>query len=459
VSEGVYVSTNGGLTWYGNDTCTGAPIDFHRGDPGIAIDKNGNFILIRLGFFPGLYAHYSTNNGLTWSAQRTIATNDQDRAAIATDPVSGRTYAAWVRFASPFPVMCSFTDNAQTWSAPAQINNPSQRSLGAEVAIGPQEEVYVCWAGVINTSPFTEDFVGFASSTDSGRTWRVWENAFDINGIAGIFPEKSNIRTNGLPRIAVDRSGGIYNGHIYIVTTQKNLSPAGSDPDIILYRSTNKGLSWSSGIRVNQDRVNNGKFQYFPAIHVDDGGGVNVLYYDDRNTSSDSVAVFLSRSVDGGTTWSDVQISDHNFKPQPIGGLGQGYQGDNIGLTSVGTTLWPAWMDNSTGIYQIWTSPIEISTLDVTTEEPLLSDVVLYQNYPNPFNSQTVFSFRLPVSSHLTLKVYDMLGQEVATLVSEDRKAGTYSVQWDASAVASGVYIYQLSTGKKISTRKMLLLR
>ncbi|NIV15538.1 MAG: hypothetical protein GWN62_31050, partial [Aliifodinibius sp.] len=68
VSEGIYVTMDGGTTWTGNDTCTGEPIAFHNGDPGIAIDKNGTFILVRVGdpnFFPGVFSHYSTDNGVT----------------------------------------------------------------------------------------------------------------------------------------------------------------------------------------------------------------------------------------------------------------------------------------------------------------------------------------------------------------------------------------------------------
>lgn len=86
---------------------------------------------------------------------------------------------------------------------------------------------YITWAGVIPNSPFTEDFVGFAKSTNGGQNWIVTENAFDINGIQGILSEKSNIRVNGLPKITVDFSNGVRHGWIYIVTTQKNLSPAG----------------------------------------------------------------------------------------------------------------------------------------------------------------------------------------------------------------------------------------
>jgi hypothetical protein len=100
VSEGIYVTTNGGNGWQGNDTCTGEFISFHGGDPGITIDNNGTFILTRLGRGPllGLYSHYSTDNGQSWSDQIPISTDDLERASVTTDGVVtstnyGRTYA------------------------------------------------------------------------------------------------------------------------------------------------------------------------------------------------------------------------------------------------------------------------------------------------------------------------------------------------------------------------------
>lgn len=464
ISEGVYVSTNAGQTWMGNDTCTGAPITFHRGDPAIVIDKNGTFILIRLGFSPGLYAHYSTDSGQTWSGQRTISTHDQDRAGLISDiiPVSanyGRTYTAWVRLALPFPVFFSYTDDGgANWSTPAQVNSPIQRSQGAELTIGPNGRVSICWAAVINTSPFTEDFVGFATSTNGGANWTVTENAFDVNGIQGIFPQMGNIRVNGLPKIDTDNTGGPRNGWIYIVTTQRNLAPAGSDPDIILNRSSNNGQTWSAGIRVNQDQLNNGKTQFFPAIHVDDSGDINIIYYDNRDTTPDSAGMYLSRSTDGGDTWTDYPIGTQRFKPTPIGGLGQGYQGDNIGMTSVGTTLWPVWMDNSSGIYQMWACPIDLVALDVD-ESALPSAFELLQNYPNPFNPTTQISFRLAEGGDVTLRIYDILGREVSTLVDERLQAGNHSKTFDANGLGGGVYFYRLQSGQNSQTRKMLLLK
>jgi hypothetical protein len=83
----------------------------------------------------------------------------------------------------------------------------------------------------------------------------------------------------------------------------------------------------------------------------------------------------------------------------------------------------------------------------------------LSQNYPNPFNPSTVISYRLPVTSFVTLKVYDILGREVATLVNEEKPSGEYEVEFDGSALPSGIYFYQLKAGEYSETRKMILLK
>lgn len=473
ISEGVYVS-DGGILWTGSDTCNGAPVDFHGGDPGIAIDKNGTFILTRLGRSPfvGLFSHYSLDNGKTWSSQRSISTDDLERAALTTDAVPassflGRTYAAWIKLAQPFPLMFAYSDDgAQNWSTQRQINNPSNRCAGGDITIGPEGEVYACWAGVAESSPFTEIFVGFASSVNGGQDWQVTENAFPVNGITGILPGKNNIRVNGLPEMAVDTTNGPRRGWIYIVTGQINLAPAGSDPDIILYRSTNAGISWSSGIRVNQDPLNNGKTQYFPNIHIDKYGAVNIIFYDDRNTTSDATGVFLARSVDGGNTWKEFEISDHYFKPAPIGGLGQGYQGDVIDLTSTDSKIWPVWMDNSSGIYQVWTSPVDFSSINAIGEDGHLpSSPGLMQNYPNPFTTVTKIGYQVSEPEFVSLVVFDLLGDKVCDLVNERKTAGNYNVEFNPSDYlknnisGNNIFFYRLLLNDRIETRKMVYVK
>jgi len=479
-SEGVYVSTNGGSNWFGSDTCKGSYIGNHGGDPGVAINNDGTLILTHIGsLFPGVYSHYSTNLGLSWSNAITITSQQpEDKGSTTIDadsnsPYYERAYTAWVNFTSPYPVLCSYsTTSGQSWTPSQSINNPPPaRCSGGYIKTGINGKVYVCWAGKANTFPFIEDFVGFAVSTNGGVDWSVTQNAFDANGINGTLPTKNNILVNGLPHLDIDRSNGSRRGNIYIVTTEINLSPAGSDPDIILHRSTDNGITWSSGVRVNQDLQNNGKIQYFPSIHVDSGGGVNIIYYDDRNTTSDSAEIILARSENGGVSWTETVISNHRFQPKPIVGGSSNYQGDHISLTSAGKKLYAFWMDNYSGLYQIWASVIDITTLGVReTEQYPPEKFLLAQNYPNPFNFSTIITYQILTDSYVTIKVYNLLGVEVVTLVDGLIKAGRYDVQWNGSSasgrrlhssngLSSGCYFYRLTTSGGTITKPMILLK
>ncbi len=83
----------------------------------------------------------------------------------------------------------------------------------------------------------------------------------------------------------------------------------------------------------------------------------------------------------------------------------------------------------------------------------------LKQNYPNPFNPNTTISYQIPKQSYVTLKVFDVLGREAAELVSENQKAGTYEINFDASKYTSGVYFYKLTSGGFSETKKMMLMK
>lgn len=89
----------------------------------------------------------------------------------------------------------------------------------------------------------------------------------------------------------------------------------------------------------------------------------------------------------------------------------------------------------------------------------VVTDYSLSQNYPNPFNPTTIISWQVPVSGHQTLKVYDLLGREVATLVDEFKPAGVYNFKFNADNLASGIYIYQLKSGEFLSAKKMILMK
>ena len=85
--------------------------------------------------------------------------------------------------------------------------------------------------------------------------------------------------------------------------------------------------------------------------------------------------------------------------------------------------------------------------------------MVLEQNYPNPFNPSTTIRYGLPSRSNVTLTVFNTLGQQVATLIQGEQQAGYHEVKWDASSLASGVYICRLMAGDFMQTKRLLLLK
>lgn len=109
--------------------------------------------------------------------------------------------------------------------------------------------------------------------------------------------------------------------------------------------------------------------------------------------------------------------------------------------------------------FQITGINITFSPTSVDEQVELPTDFILYQNYPNPFNPSTSLQYAIGSRQFVTLKVYDLLGREVATLVNEEKPSGNYEVSFDASSLASGMYLYRLQTSSFIETKKMILLR
>ncbi|MDP4192075.1 MAG: T9SS type A sorting domain-containing protein, partial [Bacteroidota bacterium] len=83
----------------------------------------------------------------------------------------------------------------------------------------------------------------------------------------------------------------------------------------------------------------------------------------------------------------------------------------------------------------------------------------LAQNYPNPFNPSTSIKYSIPQNSMVSLKVYDILGKEVASLVNEQKSAGSYEVNFNANSLSAGMYIYELKAGNFTQTKKMMLIK
>jgi hypothetical protein len=122
---------------------------------------------------------------------------------------------------------------------------------------------------------------------------------------------------------------------------------------------------------------------------------------------------------------------------------------------SNGTFLWSKVYSNTINLKIV---PTAIDQFSVTGPDNFL----LSQNYPNPFNSNTVIRYKVPglaTSVHVALKIFDLQGQEVVTLIDENQSAGYHVVDWNASQIATGIYFYRLQAGNFIDSKKMILLR
>lgn len=109
-----------------------------------------------------------------------------------------------------------------------------------------------------------------------------------------------------------------------------------------------------------------------------------------------------------------------------------------------------------TGFWQMYLQNV---LLDVNVEDALPAEFKLEQNYPNPFNPSTIIKLDIPERSNVQIKIYDLLGSEVKTLIDHELDKGWYDLTFNASGFSSGFYIYRMQAGNYISTKKMLIIK
>lgn len=456
---GWYYTTDGGATWSGRDTMsTHTNLNDFMGDPTVGIDLSGNLFIGGIYNDAHIFVDRSTNGGTNWAHTPAYAPQPgyhRPNLAIDTNPLS--PYKNYLYVVNTGLLFSRSTDSGQSFSTPLSIGGTigSWRKVGPSLALSPDSGLYVAWSGYDATSSAPIQ-LGFNQSTNGGISWQT---ARSIRTFNGVYPLMKNVQLYSAPSIAVDRSTGPRRGWIYIVYTEK--SP--TTPDIFLIRSIDKGNTWSSPVKVYQD--SSGKDQWMPSISVDPSTGkLFVIYYDSRNfPSNDSAQVYVSCSSDGGENFKHILVSDAPFLPTPIRApWDNDYMGQYISITALQGVVWPCWMDNRTGFHQAYVARIADSVFTSVAE--LLDARIpvsynLSQNFPNPFNPSTEIHFSLPNKSHVTLTIFDLLGREVATLVSEELSAGSYSTRWDATGFPTGVYLYRLEAGEFVETKKLLLLR
>ncbi len=187
-------------------------------------------------------------------------------------------------------------------------------------------------------------------------------------------------------------------------------------------KSTNAGLSWQ--VLFSQFSI----FSiYFPSSLVGYAGYEGTLI----------------KTTDGGDNWFYQMSPSHGIKSiffiNELTGWIAGAYGNILKTTDGGGSILPIGINNYSGI--------------------TVTDFSLSQNYPNPFNPATKIKFDVPKASFTKLIIYDLLGREVAVLVNEELKPGTYQADWNASNYSSGVYFYKIVSGDFVETKKMVLMK
>jgi hypothetical protein len=189
---------------------------------------------------------------------------------------------------------------------------------------------------------------------------------------------------------------------------------------------------------------------------VSPNGGEHFLMGDTTQitwTSNEVNSVKIELSITDGMDWLTIEESTPS-------------DGVYDWIVEAPYTSWNCWMKisnvNDSTIYDISDTTFEIDMLpgvDDSTDTIIPYKFTLFQNYPNPFNPSTKIKYEIPERSFVSINVYDLLGDEIATLVNEEKPAGTYEVEFDGTGLPSGIYFYKLSGDNFSDTRKMLLLK
>ena len=275
-----------------------------------------------------------------------------------------------------------------------------------------------------------EDYI--YKSTNRGNSWVVVSNLTDLNGFVKINPLRTNdIFTAGTSSMFLSTNGGS-NFFALNIPPFKEIAFNEIDSSIYgitsssVYKSINHGLNWAHIVSlplINTIELN-------PDVP-------NIVYIGTENK--------VYRSINGGLTFN------HSNLTLPTSNKIRGISKD----AGSGDTIYVC---TEKGIYKVW---------DLMTGANTISNIVpdefkLYQNYPNPFNPTTFIEYEIGRKSFVTIKVYDVLGKEVTTLVNDFKTAGRYKVEFNTQHlpnISSGLYFYRIFSGDFSDMKKMILIK
>lgn len=280
----------------------------------------------------------------------------------------------------------------------------------------------------ISTTQLSQyDLIIIGAGTSSG----TYDAGSRTYGWQGDTASISAIKKSGKGMLGMGRGGGVFFGKISLWSNYGQCAGGGG--------SQMKVLSNSSLILTKPNLIT---IPPDSTLTIYNGAYLNELY------------IGMGKPVDVVTfalVTSDLRYAPFSFEKNKY--LYWGYDGSASALTTVGANVMQdviAYVLVSTGVTAV---------NEPTYANAIPSEFKMDQNYPNPFNPSTNIRYQLPSNSFVTIKVYDILGKEVATLVNENELAGNHQLNFDASRLTSGVYIYTINAGGFMQSKKMLLLK
>ncbi|MBC8181811.1 T9SS type A sorting domain-containing protein [candidate division KSB1 bacterium] len=464
--DNYYFSTDGGETWTHGVLTDKLGV---WGDPCVIADTAGTFYFFHLSDPPGspwvdrIMCQKLGRLGGTWSDATYMGLNGsklQDKEWAVVDPWNNNIYVTWTQFdqyGSTNPKHFSnirfsrSTDEGNSWSEAIKINeirgdclDDDNTTEGAVPTVGANGEIYVSWGGPAG--------LVFDKSLDEGQTWLA--NDIFVSDIPGgwAFNVPSINRCNGMPITVCDVSKSPYHGNIYINwSDQRN---GVDNTDIWLIKSSDGGETWSERKRVNDDPP--GKHQFFSWMAVDQtNGNIYIVFYDRRNYNDTRTDVYLAVSKDGGESFQNYKISNTPFKPnQSV------FFGDYTNIWAHNNVIRPVWARLDDRTLSIWTALVDtelFTGISSPSNKALPNSFEITSIHPNPFNATTIIQYRLPKTGLVEIKMFDVLGKEMATLFFGKQTQGAFEIEWNAEEVASGVYFVHIKFGNDLISKKVVL--
>ncbi len=365
------------------------------------------------------------------------------------------------------------TDEGKTW---IRFSNGLNDLTVNYIAINKKGYVFVetgSGGGIMAT------YGGVYRSTDNGINWQFIGSPGTARGLAinskdQIFAATSWFDTysstgGGLLLRSNDDGSTWSDTLLNTFITAMNVDSTGNIfafTDLGFLRSTNNGVSFVNLNNYSSGMINSIEF-----------GVPNEVFCSTVSPSS------VYQSLDNGNSWNNIGnglkgyiyaiILDkvHNLYAASSGdGLfclknnNNIWMTDNQGLVDKNFYMHNWAMDSSGALYcgtttgKVYRGSFSTSSIEVLNVNNLLK-FLLKQNYPNPFNPSTQIKYLIPKSSFVTIKVYDIVGREVATLINEEKPEGIYKVEFNGSNLASGIYFYKIEAGNYSAVKKMILMK